>query len=341
MPMTPTVVEVSHLRDAPARGRSDAIRVRWIPRRQRAIALLIGMSAALAYFPAVGPVVASDVVIVTSSSLEIYKTVAASVGADSKSRLVNVTLPAGKNYDSATHAIWAAKPDAIVALGARALELTSREFQGVPIVFGMVADTYDYARAKDVAGIALIPSESQILRAIRRVLPRADEVAIIFDPDRSSRDAERFAGAARRMGITVTPIRFAPDTNVQGILGSLAGHCDCLVVYPDPVLLSDKVFAEIVFRALALGVPSVGYASAFARKGALMSIEADYSSMGSDISGILGRILKGTSPGAIGIYPPSAIKITVNQAVAEEIHLDIPADSLDAIELIAVRPESR
>jgi len=291
--------------------------------------------------PAVVPVHASDVVIVSSSDLAIYKTVAASIGAGPKSRLVNVTLPAGKNYDSATHTIWAAKPDAIVALGARALDLTSREFQGVPIVFGMVADTYSYAEAKEVAGIALIPSESQMLQAIRRVLPRAGEIAVIFDPDRSSRDVENLVSAAKRMGIKVRAIRFAPDSDVQGILSSLTGECDCLIIYPDPVLLSDKVFAEIVFKAFALGVPSVGYASAFARKGALMSVEADYSSMGSDISGILGQVLKGTSPGVIGVCPPSAIKITVNKAVADELHLDIPPNSLNSIELIAVRPGSR
>jgi putative ABC transport system substrate-binding protein len=288
----------------------------------------------------VGTLLASDIVVVSSSDLPIYKNVAGAIEPGPQSRVVNVTLPAGRNHDAAIHAVWEARPDAIVALGARALEMTAREFQGIPIVFGMVADTDEYARTGETAGVALIPSEAQMLKAIRKVLPGVSRVAIIFDPDRSSREAERFASTARGMGITSRPIEFAQDSDVQGVLRSLAGWCDCLVVLPDPILLSDEVFAEIVFRALSLGVPSVGYASAFARKGALISVETDYSQIGSDISGILRRVLEGARPGAIGVNAPSALKITVNQAVAEVLHLGISDGSLSAIEMIAVRPGS-
>jgi putative ABC transport system substrate-binding protein len=289
---------------------------------------------------AAGPASASGTVIFRNSDLGPYKVVAAAVEAGVGAGIEQVVLAPDQRSDEAVRAIWQIRPDAIVALGARALEVSSTEFPNIPVVFGMVADTYRYADKPEVAGVALIPTESQVLQGIRKVLPDAKAVAVVFDPERSSGDIDKLVRAGERMGIRVDLMEFSPDSDLDRILATLAKSVDCLIVYPDPVLLSSTVFVEIVYKAFVLGLPAVGYSSAFARKGALMSVEADYATVGRDISAIVKQILGGRSPAEIGIWRPSRVKITVNTAVAQRLGIKVPTTDLDSIEFIATKPES-
>jgi putative ABC transport system substrate-binding protein len=308
--------------------------------RRAILALALAVAGFVFHGLAAGPAWASGTVIVRNSDLGPYKVVAAAVEAGIGAGTEQVVLAPDQRSDETVRAIWQIRPDAIVALGARALEISSTEFPNIPVVFGMVADTYRYADKAEVAGVALIPSESQVLQGIRKVLPGANEVAVVFDPERSSKEIDRLVRAGERMGIRVDPIEFSPGSDPERVLGALARSVDCLIVYPDPVLLSNKVFVDIVYKAFTLGLPAVGYSSAFARKGALMSVEADYPSVGRDISAIVKQILGGRSPAEIGIWRPSQVKITVNTAVADELGIKVPSADPGSIEFIAAKPES-
>jgi ABC-type uncharacterized transport system substrate-binding protein len=298
----------------------------------------------------IGQVHASQVVVLLSSELAPYNIVAAAVENGGRRDVKIITLTDDKRRsDIATHATWSEKPDVIVAVGVMALDIASREFTSTPVVFGMVADTYRYAGKPDmIAGIDLIPSPTQVLRAIHAVLPQVHEAAVVFDPQRSADEIDDFTRAGKRLGITIQPVRFSMDAGVEDELHSVAGSSGCLIVYPDAVLLSDGVFGDIVSHAFSLGLPTVAYSSAFARKGALMSVEADYASVGKDLSYMVGQILSGASPRAFGIHAPSRIKIAVNKAVADELGVSanvlpdaLPADVVPPVELIADRPKPK
>jgi ABC-type uncharacterized transport system substrate-binding protein len=290
------------------------------------------------------------VVILKSSDLVAYDLVAAAVESTGQRDVKIITLADdSRAYDRATKATWSAKPDVIVAVGIRALDIACRDFTNTPVVFGMVADTYRYTDRPDmIAGVGLIPSSSQVLRAIRAVLPRTARVAVVFDAQRSPDEIEEFIKTGKRLGVKVDPVRFSKDVDVEGALRSVAGPGSCLVVYPDAVLLSDKVFANVVSRAFSLGMPAIAYSSAFAHKGALMSVEADYASVGKDMSQMTEQILSGVSPRTLGIHAPSRVKVTVNKAVADELGIQpnvapgtLPAEVVPPVELIATTPRPR
>jgi len=292
---------------------------------------------------------ASEIIVLRSSDLVPYKTVATAIGVRAASTVEDITLSQDKKSDLVVHAIWEARPEVIVALGARALDLTSREFPGIPVIFGMVADPSQYAEKKDAAaGVELMPSEMQVLKAIHAVLARAHKIALLFDPDRSANVAEEFVRTGKEIGITVLLLEFSKNSDVRGRLRSVAETCDALIVYPDLVLLSDKVFSDIVFQAFELGLPAVGYSSAFARKGALMSVEADYGSVGEDLSRMVDQLRNGRDLRSIGVHPPSRVRITVNKAVADElaVEVDVTPNGVGSgiaptVDVIADRPPRR
>jgi putative ABC transport system substrate-binding protein len=311
----------------------------------------VGLAALICWAGlAVDPARASEVVVLKSSDLTPFNIVASEISTSRGLDVETVTLAADKrNYDLAVRAVWSAKPDVIVALGAKALDVASREFTDVPVVFGMVAELDAYLeRPQGIAGIKLSPSPSQILRAIRAVIPKVSRVAVAFDSQRSGDEIAAFSEAGDRLGIEVRRLPFSPDVDVGHELGSLARSCECLIVYPDPVLLSDQVFGDIVFRAFGLGLPTVAYSSAFARKGALMSVEADYASVGRDLVSMVGDVLGGASAGTMGARTPSRVRVAVNKAVADELGIRfdassivLPADAVPTIEVIADQPRAR
>ena len=307
---------------APARTKGPAPPRAWSLRDLRDSALLCALAIFWLGLPACS-LHAAPVIVLKSSDLTPYGTVATAIENGRGSGVKVIALSDNKQrYDLAVHAVWEAEPDVIVALGARALDAASTEFPSVPVVFGMVADSYIHAKGSGIiAGVGLIPSEKQVLRAIRIVLPGVDRVALLFVPGRSSEAAGEFGKVGKQMGIEVRLVEFSTGPDADNSLQAIGRSCDCLIIYPDPVLLSDKVFGHIVMEAFGLGLPTVAYSSAFARMGALMSVEADYSTVGGDLNKMVDQVLKGTSPRTIGIRPPSRVQMTVNKAVADELRI--------------------
>ena len=276
---------------------------------------------------------ASSIVVIKSSDLAAYATVASAVAAGTRSSVTVITIPADKRNDAAIREIWEAGPDVIVAVGARALAVAAAEFPNIPVVFGMVGDVSRYADL-EAAGVELLPSDRQVLEALRRVLPGANEITIVYDPERSSEEVHRFVEAGRALGMRVSPLEFSGSA-VPYDPKDLSKSCDCIIVYPDPVILSDTVFGNIVYEAFGLGLPALAYSSTFAAKGALLSVEADYNSVAEDLVRMAEQILAGRSARSIGLHPPSRVKITVNRAVAGALGVAIPSGSDSSIEIIA------
>lgn len=291
--------------------------------------------AAVALGASVGLARASSIVVVKSSNLGAYTAVASAVASGARSSVAVVTLPADKRSDAAVREIWEAKPDVIVAVGARALAVAAEEFPNIPVVFGMVGEPSEYVGDLGVAGVNLLPSDRQVLEALRRVLPKAREVTIVYDPSRSSEEVSRFVEAGRVLGITVSTLELSGAASSFDAKTSLSRSCDCIIIYPDPVMLSDTVFGSIVYEAFALGLPALAYSSTFAAKGAMMSVEADYESVAEDLVDLAEQILAGRSPRSVGIHAPSRVKITVNGAVAAELGIAIPSAPGPSIEIIA------
>ena len=289
--------------------------------------------ATVALGASVGVARASSIVVIKSSDLGAYTEVASAVASGARSSVALVTLPDDKRSDAAVRQIWDAKPDVIVAVGARALAVAAEEFPNIPVVFGMVGEPSQYVGDLGAAGVELLPSDRQVLEALRKVLPRAKEVTLIYDPSRSSEEVERFVDAGRMMGIRITAAEFSGAGSSYNARGSVGASCDCIIIYPDPVMLSDTVFGSIVYEAFAQGLPALAYSSTFAAKGALMSVEADYASVARDLIDLTDEILAGRSPRSVGVHAPSGVKITVNAAVADELGITIPSEP--SIEIIA------
>jgi len=291
--------------------------------------------AAVALGTSVGLARASSIVVIKSSDLGAYTEVATEVASGSRSSVAVVTLPADKRNGGAVRQVWEAKPDVIVAVGARALAVAAEEFPNIPVVFGMVGDPSQYIGDLGAAGVELLPSDRQVLGALRKVLPRAKEVTIVYDPGRSSEEVKRFVDAGRVLGISISTLEFSGAPASFDAKGSLSRSCDCIIIYPDPVMLSDTVFGSIVYEAFAQGLPALAYSSTFAAKGALMSVEADYASVARDLVDLAEQILAGRSPRSVGVHAPSRVKITVNGAVADELGITIPSEAGSSIEIIA------
>jgi ABC-type uncharacterized transport system substrate-binding protein len=281
-------------------------------------------------------VLASPVVIVKSGDHAPYKTVTTAITEELSDEISVVTIVKDKrNLNQTVREIWAGNPEVLVALGARALELCTSEFQNVPVVFGLVADPAQYVSDPSmVSGITLIPSETQFLKAVKMILPDLEYAAVLYDHRDDVHHTDHFRRVESRVGVQVHQVDLEGVSDLNSTLKSLTGKYQCMIVAPDPPLLSRQVFADLVIESYEINLPIAAYSSVFAEMGALMSVEGNNDSVGQHIAKMVRYLLEGGSNRDLGVRPPLHITITVNMAVAEAFGIEVPPGMMRSIKVV-------
>jgi putative ABC transport system substrate-binding protein len=111
---------------------------------------------------------------------------------------------------------------------------------------------------------------------------------------------------------------------------ALAGKVDAIMLPGDTTSISAAPAAIKV--ASAEHIPLFGATSDTVAKGGLLAGTYDYEDVGKKGAEMAVEILEGTDPGTIPVFIPNAnaVKLTVNEKVAKELGLKIPA-SLEAV----------
>jgi ABC-type uncharacterized transport system substrate-binding protein len=298
--------------------------------RLAAAVLIVG------YCLGAGATLASPVVVVQSGDLLPYRTVTEAIAGEVDCTVQVVTIDKNKrNLDLTVREIWAARPEVLVALGARALDLCTHEFPALPVVFGLVADPEQYGGNSDMAsGIRLIPSETQFVEAIRTVMPNVEGIAVLYDHREGVMQGDHFHNVPGELGIRVHHINLAESPDLGENLSLLRGRCQCMIVAPDPSLLSRKVFADLVLKSYKHNLPLIAYSSIFAEIGALMAIEGNSSLVGNQLGRMAEFLLEGGSPQDLGTQPPPNVTITLNVAVARSLRIDVPPGVMQSARLV-------
>lgn len=279
---------------------------------------------------------AAPVVVVKSGDFLPYDTVTRALDDELDYDIQTVTIDKNKrNLDLTVREIWAARPEMLVALGARALELCTSEFSNVPVVFGLVADPEQYVSNPDMAsGITLIPSDAQFLKAIKMLMPDVREVVVLYDHRNGVAHDLHFTGFESRIGIRVHHVDLGGTPDLTDRLMSLTDRCQCMIIAPDPALLSRDVVADLIVQSYDLNLPIAAYSSIFAEMGALMAVEGNNDSVGKHLAKMVNYLVEGGSNRDLGTRPPPYITITVNAAVAEAFGIEVPPTMMHSVKLV-------
>lgn len=279
-------------------------------------AAFVGLPSALA--------VAQHLVVVSSGETAPYAQALAGV------QRVGVTVDAlqlgpDREPDLPTALAHAPGDTAIVTLGAAAAEYTAQAAPAAPVVNCMVLGTDPAATVPFE-----IPVEVQ-LASLKRLLPNAHNVGILFDPAQSERRAADAAAALTRAGYVPMVEPVTGPAALPLALNRLANRVDVLLALPDTTVYAREHARALLLFSFRHQIPIVGPTEAWVKAGALYALDWDYADLGRYCGALAVAKLAGGKQA-----PPAApgTRLVVNARSAEQLRMTWDARTMRSFDMV-------
>ena len=289
---------------------------------------------ACAALPSVGSSAADRLVVVSSGDARTYQQALAGIR---KLGYPVETLKAGADSDGAVaEAIRRAGRDgAIVTLGAKATALVARAAPTIPVVNCMVIGS----DAKGPAGTTVVPLEVPVettIQWMRRLLPKAQNVGILFDPAQNARRAEDGAAALKRAGYASVLEPVTAPAALPDALMRLTNTVDVLHAIPDTTVFAPEHSRALLLFSFRNRIPLAGPSEGWVKAGALYAVDWDYADLGRYCGSLALRPLpsgRAPSPPPPPLEP-ARTRVVVNLRAAEQMHINWDPELLRSVDQV-------
>lgn len=216
----------------------------------------------------------------------------------------------------------------IVALGAAATALLARA-AATPTVSCMASGGDDgKATAAPLLVPLDVPMETQLLW-LKRLLPNARNVGILFDPAPNERRAAEAAAALTRAGYVPVLEPVTGSNALPNALTRLTNSVDVLHAIPDTTVFAREHSRALLLFSFRNRIPLAGPSEAWVRAGALYAIDWDYQDLGRYCAALALRQLGGNKA---ALPPPPRTRVVVNARTAEQMGIQWDAQTLGMVE---------
>lgn len=218
------------------------------------------------------------------------------------------------------------KPLLVFTIGPEAAKFAGEQLNNLPVVYSMLLHPQPLAGSNSTWVSLEIPVRSRLER-VRRLLPRARRVGVIYSPESAALFREVAQGCAA-LGLQATGKQIESGRELPEAFADMAPRIDLFFMLPDTRVFSPRSIEYLLVEGLKNRVPVVGLSASYSRAGALMSFEADYRDVGRQAGELAARIIEGEKPASIEPSAPRRIKTSVNLAVAERLGLALDPEAV-------------
>jgi putative ABC transport system substrate-binding protein len=217
----------------------------------------------------------------------------------------------------------------IVALGTKAL-LACKElpFNG-PVLGALVLDERSLASMPNATGIVLRHHPSVQFDLLKRFLPDARRVGVLYSRQLNYANIEQARDAAEAAGLTLDAVAVDSPKEIPGALDGLSRRVDVLWGIPDAMVMSAATAKNILLASFRNRVPLVGPTASWTKAGALYSIEWNYDDIGLQAGEMALAVLDGVSINDIAPVSPTSVSYSVNVKTAKHCNVSISDPIID------------
>jgi putative ABC transport system substrate-binding protein len=196
---------------------------------------------------------------------------------------------------------------------------------GNPILVGLVGSL---SRPEaNITGFSNLASDLSDKRfaLLKETIPRAKRVAVLRNPNNPTTTPKLQAteAAARSFDIEVSHHPVQNVDELEATFGAIhAAGADALIALLDTVVLDNR--ERVVTFAAANKLPAIYEARGFVQSGGLMSYGTNFADHFASAAGYVGKILRGTKPGALPVQQPTKFELVINLKTAKALGLDVP-----------------
>jgi ABC-type uncharacterized transport system substrate-binding protein len=221
-----------------------------------------------------------------------------------------------------------AKAKVIVTLQDETLQAAVQRVKTTPIVFNILSDpfaagagTSDSNHLANITGVYSPgfgdPEQTKRVELIKRIVPKAKRVGILFSPGEplSVGLKDRMTVAAKKAGLTVEAVPINSVSEGTEAASAIVGRkVDAIEIYGNA---AHGAFESIIQVAREHKVPVFSPSPFEILKGATAALYPDFQEGGVEAGKMIGRILKGESPGAIPFFRLQTTKEQVNKSATD------------------------
>jgi len=196
---------------------------------------------------------------------------------------------------------------------------------GDPVSNGLVASLNrpgGNATGITIFGAAAVTKRLQLLHEL---VPRADAIAYLMNPNNPNADIEMSAArtAAISLGKELLILRASSEGEIETAFGTMTQQRrDALLVASDTFFISRR--DQITSLAARHRMPAIYYLREFAEAGGLITYGNVLPESYYQVGLYVGRILKGEKPGDLPIQQATKFELVINIKTAKALELAVP-----------------
>ncbi len=213
------------------------------------------------------------------------------------------------------------RPRLIVAIGLEAL-LAVKGIADVPIVYLMVLDPEaNLSGERNVTGVSLGVPPAKQLSWIKKVLPAARRVGVLYNPLKIGRLVKEARTASRALNLELIAKEIGNPKEVPARLQEMRNEVDLLWMLPDTTVLTAETVEAMLLFSIENRLPLVAFSPRYVDLGALCSIDVNIRDCGAQAGEMAARLLAGTPIENVPHTTPRRAVLTVHLRTAAKMGL--------------------
>ncbi len=231
--------------------------------------------------------------------------------------------------DQALARIRAERPAMLLAVGVKAAKL-AQELMELPIVYCMVMDPKRQGLdGPRLIGVPLdIPPAVQ-LGELKRLLPQARSIGVVFNPQRSAGLLEDAQAAAQKLSLTLLAEPASSAQDFPDALSKLLPKVQAFWVLADSTVVTQNTFRLMLEAAFERKLPLLTFSDEFVTQGALAAVAPDFAASGREAARIALELAKGRKPAEIASAQPKW-NLVINLSTAQSLGVPVGPEVLKA-----------
>lgn len=206
----------------------------------------------------------------------------------------------------------------------------------IPVIFNAVSDPVaaNLAKSKTEAmpGITGVSDELPVteqLKLIRAVLPDAKKIGIIYTTSEANSVStiKTYKENAGEYGFEIVEKGVSNAAEIPQAADVLLGEVDCITNMTDNTVVDNLPI--IIEKANAVNIPVFGSEEEQVGNGCIASAGIDYIELGKIAGKMAAKVLKGEDVSGMPYETIAESKVTVNEKVAADLSVTLPAEILD------------
>jgi putative tryptophan/tyrosine transport system substrate-binding protein len=211
----------------------------------------------------------------------------------------------------------------VLTLGTAAMQRARQEITTVPIITGLVLSADDFKGTANVSGVTLEFPVTLQLQWLRRFLPTAKTIGVIYNSAENQRKIEAASRVAQELGLTLESQYVTGARELPTALETLAKKIDVLWGVVDDLVLTPQTAKQFLLFSFQNRIPFVGLSTAWVKAGALYALDWDYADLGQQCGEMALQVLRGTPVSALRPEAPRKVVYTLNQKTARHMKVEI------------------